>query len=378
MPAPNSSSSTSAPREGKSRSSQTSSRQKGSLRSTYVFTTRPPSSKGPPTPTSPPPVYPTLFKQPFQDPLECVLFVSIHRKLTALILTHILPLFAFCRVLCHAYNVKKLTIAIKANDDVPERVTMQVLHDTHTTPTHVLAILDTRRAAESKEAQSILYPLIVPIDADAFDKAFNNEIVRHYVRHTPTSPTTPQTMWSESTRTQVITLPTITTRVPHPPSLPLLVLFGQAPYLPLERMCEPTSPPMSPSSAYLTAECTSSLASSIPSPTHHRRTRSTSSNTRPSAHLSTGLLTTYLLPVAVIEEFPAAAAMADVMARTCSDDELAAYVMQNQGLWRNALLLAPQDSAIIEIVRTAWNVTAEARRLKDKMREGSQQQNKNQ
>lgn len=119
----------------------------------------------------------------------------------------------------------------------------------------------------------------------------------------------------------------------------------------------------SPSPSFLTADyCPPSLPG-----------RNRSSAIVRSSHLSTGLLTTYLLPVAVIEEFPAAAAMADVMARTCSDEELAAYVVQNQGLWRNALSLAPQDSAIIEIVRTAWNVTAEARRLREKMREDEMQ-----
>ena len=35
-------------------------------------------------------------------------------------------------------------------------------------------------------------------------------------------------------------------------------------------------------------------------------------------------------------------------------------------MWRNVLLLAPQDTRIVEIVRVAWNVTAEARKDRDR------------
>lgn len=63
--------------------------------------------------------------------------------------------------------------------------------------------------------------------------------------------------------------------------------------------------------------------------------------------------------------------MASVFARQASsdegdDDSLEAYFTLNQGMWRNVLLLAPQDTRIVEIVRTAWNVTADARKIRDR------------
>jgi hypothetical protein len=69
----------------------------------------------------------------------------------------------------------------------------------------------------------------------------------------------------------------------------------------------------------------------------------------------------------VIEEFPAFTLMAETFARM--DDALDARVVYNQGLWRNVLLLAPEDTRIVEIVRTAWNVTCEAHKGRERMRE---------
>lgn len=63
--------------------------------------------------------------------------------------------------------------------------------------------------------------------------------------------------------------------------------------------------------------------------------------------------------------------MSSVFARQAASDEgdddtLEAYFTLNQGMWRNVLLLAPQDTRIVEIVRTAWNVTADARKIRDR------------
>lgn len=270
----------------------------------------------------------------------------------------------------------KPTLAIKSKrDGVPDKVNVEILRASSPSNmvTHALVILDTPRGADSKQAQAVLYPIIVPINIDVFAKAFDNELIRQTHHATTTNPSTSSTRLSPNVmngkdilppraRTspsgpESIPLPTITTRVPHPPSIPLLVLFGLGPYLPV---CESTLSSLS-------------VSPSLPLLSDFTPTSRIGSATiqHPSAHMwCTGLLATYLLPVAVIEEFPAAAAMADVMARTCSDEELAAYVVQNQGMWRNALLLAPKDPAIIEIVRTAWNVTAEARRVRDRLREG--------
>ncbi|KAH0831263.1 hypothetical protein J3R83DRAFT_13897 [Lanmaoa asiatica] len=74
------------------------------------------------------------------------------------------------------------------------------------------------------------------------------------------------------------------------------------------------------------------------------------------------LLCCRLLPSEVISEFPALPAMAQLMGKLCSDRQLTDYVVFNQGLWKNILFLGPRDAGLVGIVRTAWNVTVEARR----------------
>ena len=59
---------------------------------------------------------------------------------------------------------------------------------------------------------------------------------------------------------------------------------------------------------------------------------------------------------------------------TDDDDALDARVVHNQGLWRNVLLLAPHDTRIVEIVRTAWNVTCEAHKERERMREARERE----
>jgi hypothetical protein len=76
----------------------------------------------------------------------------------------------------------------------------------------------------------------------------------------------------------------------------------------------------------------------------------------------TNLLAFHLLPPQVIEEFPNAAAMAQVMS-LLPEDEIQRRVKYNQGIWKNVLALGVRDSNIVELIKTAWNVTAEARRL---------------
>jgi hypothetical protein len=55
--------------------------------------------------------------------------------------------------------------------------------------------------------------------------------------------------------------------------------------------------------------------------------------------------------------------MAQSMSELCSNGRLAEYITFNQGLWRNILSLGPRDTQFIEMVKTAWNVTVEARRI---------------
>ncbi|KAG1872895.1 hypothetical protein DFJ58DRAFT_884713 [Suillus subalutaceus] len=111
---------------------------------------------------------------------------------------------------------------------------------------------------------------------------------------------------------QFVTLPVVPLLVPHAPSIPLLLLFG----LGLE-------------------------------------TRS-------------HLLCCRLLPAEVIGEFPAPPTMANIMATLCSDEQLREHYKFNHGLWKNILSLGPRDSHFIELARTAWNVTVEARRIRQR------------
>lgn len=65
----------------------------------------------------------------------------------------------------------------------------------------------------------------------------------------------------------------------------------------------------------------------------------------------------------VVEEFPNAAAMALILSHI-RDDQFDRTYRHNQGIWKNALALGIHDPSIEEIVHTAWNVTAEARRIR--------------
>ncbi|KAI0089438.1 hypothetical protein BDY19DRAFT_993045 [Irpex rosettiformis] len=368
------------------------------FRSTYVFTTRPNTAPGVSSSldlSEKPhrPVYPSVLKQPFSDALE---------------------------VLCQAFNVKKLSVALCAQDPVPSTIDMQLVdQDSYgaPSPTHALVVLDTPRTVESTGRQPVLYPLFVPINAVIFDQVFNSDLLRHY--HAAHKFVDPQPVIYHQTGS--IRLPTIVARVPHPPSLPLLVLFGLAPHLKLACLQKPAPrassipsvcivdtpltpitpsnslsiespsqsshrtrlpspkpphpsphPPLSPPSPATHSSNSNSNSSfsshSTPPTTPSTTATSFSSTKHPHQTLPTGLLTTYLLPISVIEEFPACTTMSEVFAHTAvsSDEQLQAYVTLNQGIWRNVLLLAPQDTRIVEVVRTAWNVTAEARKERDR------------
>jgi len=96
-----------------------------------------------------------------------------------------------------------------------------------------------------------------------------------------------------------------------------------------------------------------------------------------------------LLPLSVAEEFPSAAAMAQAMAMQCErenagivadsgDGESSAgggwrsldrYTVYNQGMWKNVLALGLQDSRVMSVVQTVWNVTAESRKILARQRE---------
>lgn len=185
-------------------------------------------------------------------------------------------------------------------------------------------------------------PLILPIDASLFCMKFGHDVARSLAAGLSIRAATPLIRRDRATGVQMITLPLIPMYVPHPPSIPHILLYGQN--LPIEH-----SPPHDP-------------------PNYSRPTtpRSTSSATGPRASPST--LATYLLPIPAIEEFPSAPAMAEVMARHCAEESLRDHVVFNQGLWRNVLLLAPTDLTLVDLARVAWNVTTEARKIRDRHR----------
>ncbi|EAU83995.1 hypothetical protein CC1G_13523 [Coprinopsis cinerea okayama7 len=148
-------------------------------------------------------------------------------------------------------------------------------------------------------------PLFLPIDANLFAKGFTVDTVT-IPSNSPSA--TPSTSPGGSL---VITLPVIPISVLHLPSLPLLLLYGMG----LE--------------------------------TQHNA------------------LAWRLLPSQVIEEFPNAATMAQILSRA-RPEQFDRIFLFNQGLWRNILSLGVQDSKVIELVQTAWNVTAEARKIRQR------------
>ncbi|KZT08105.1 uncharacterized protein LAESUDRAFT_75482 [Laetiporus sulphureus 93-53] len=256
--------------------------------------------------------YPTVMKRPFDDPHDA---------------------------LCRAFNVLKTVDVPKVmTDALPPTLSMRVLpHHPHAhalTPTHVLLVLDSHYAS-LPSTHATLHPplpppLALPINADLFAQRFASDL------RPPGAPPAPEPSWADAAHSQELTLPTIALCVPHPPSVPLLLLYG----LGLFATFEP----------YPSSDGTHGVSAS--------------------ATTSMGTLAAYLLPTHTIEEFPSAAAMADVLAMGCSDAELRAHALFNGGMWGNVLALAPRDGRIVEVVRTAWNVTAEARKMRERWRRG--------
>ena len=142
-------------------------------------------------------------------------------------------------------------------------------------------------------------PIIVPFSMPRFAQGFRTEL-------TP-APDEPATTYFATTQTA--TVPVVPLTVPHAASIPLLMLFG----LGLE--AEPN------------------------------------------------MLAARLLPPHVIEEFPNAAAMAQVLSQL-GDDLFNRVVRYNKGLWANVLALGLRDAQLTGLVQTAWNVAAEARRMR--------------
>lgn len=191
-------------------------------------------------------------------------------------------------------------VSLSPEDPVPPTMDVPVVREGTRMPTHLFVLSD-------GSSSGLTSPYVLaPVPADLFAQKFRSEVIPP-VR--PDSPS-PIPRNEPSSSKQIITLPVIPLTVPHAPSIPLLLLYalGLPPHM-------------------------------------------------------TGMAT-HLLPLEAIEEFPSAAAMSQAMARVCDESELRRYVAFNQGLWKNILALGPKDTQVIELVQTAWNVTAEARRMK--------------
>ncbi|TFK84371.1 hypothetical protein K466DRAFT_227650 [Polyporus arcularius HHB13444] len=262
------------------------------------------------------------------------------------------------------YNVAPVCFRLEGDGSVPQTVDMPLLHRSSSRPTHALAVLSSlgqppthtthglsvpsdhspigHRPPSPSSPSSPYTPLqadpyFLPIDATLFATKFGHDVARSLASVLPIKPASPLVRRDRSTGTQLVTLPLIPLYVPHPPSIPHLLLFGQG---------LPISPDQERSSD---------------TPNYSRPT-----SARPPSTPSTSTLATYLLPICAIEEFPSAPAMSEIMARQCTEEALRDYVVFTQGLWRNVLLLAPTDLAIVDLARVAWNVTAEARRLRER------------
>lgn len=177
---------------------------------------------------------------------------------------------------------------------------MQVVRDAHM-PTHVLA-------ATQSGQNSATPPLMLPIDRTLFEQAFPIEL---NIPPPPPGSTAPIPRYITSTNGQhlVVALPVVPITVPHARSLALLLLFGMG------------------------------------------------------LETDTNLLSWSLLPVNVVEEFPNAAAMALILSRH-PDEKFKSIYRHNHGIWMNTLALSLNNQRMYQLVQTAWNVTAEAHRIR--------------
>ncbi|KAG9308301.1 hypothetical protein JVU11DRAFT_12064 [Chiua virens] len=202
-------------------------------------------------------------------------------------------------LLCRRMNVGKTMLPPGAA--IPSTIDLPVLKDAHSyIPSHVLAVFDIPQS----DWEPSYSPILVPIHAGLHARDFRTRIIPQNA--TGTRPTISRI--SSQSGGHFVTLPVVPLHVPHAPSIPLLFLFA----LGLESRSQ--------------------------------------------------LLCCRLLPTEVISEFPALPTMAQLMGNVCSDRQLTDYIVFNQGLWKNILHLGPRDAGFVGIARTAWNVTVEARR----------------
>jgi hypothetical protein len=186
---------------------------------------------------------------------------------------------------------------------LPSSIDLPVLRDAHM-PSHVLAVIQSERS--SRGGTSIL----IPIDATLYDRGFRTELSLPQPPPGSLAPVPRAVSSSVSPTRMAVTVPLISLELPHLSSLPLLLLFG----LGLE--------------------------------------------TQPN------LLAYRLLPASVVYEFPDAAMMSSQLAQECTNEDFIPIYDRNCGIWRNSLSLGLKEGRIEEVIRLAWNVTGEARKLR--------------
>lgn len=187
-------------------------------------------------------------------------------------------------------------------DAIGSTFNMQVSRDAHM-PSHVLAVT-------SPDQNPSIPPVMIPIDITLFEQGFRLELDLPLPPPGSTAPI-PHTLTQGDSQILMVALPVHSLVVPHVTSLPLILLFGMR----LETQLN--------------------------------------------------LLAWSLLPVNVVEEFPNASLMALILSRV-PDDQFGRIYRHNHGIWKNTLALGFTDSKIDDVVHTAWNVTAEARRLRQR------------
>ncbi|EMD36787.1 hypothetical protein CERSUDRAFT_95058 [Gelatoporia subvermispora B] len=256
---------------------------------------------------------------------------------------------------------------------------MEVIHDSHVhPPTLALVILpgpSSDSPTDTSPPPSPAPVFVLPVNADLFVANFTAEIVQF----APSSQDALHPLpWRDpATRRRFVTLPAIPLYAPHPPSMPLLLLFGLGLHHKLTidppTPSSPTPPePLPPAPPAPTPAPAPVSPTTVPHPAPPDPPPSATppSPNRPALlpAPTTGAIATYLLPTAALGEFPAAPAMAGALLRASDDADLAARAIFNLGLWRNVLALGPHDARIAHTVRVAWNVTADARRTRPAQR----------
>ncbi|KAF8653653.1 hypothetical protein AX16_003805 [Volvariella volvacea WC 439] len=167
-------------------------------------------------------------------------------------------------------------------------------------PTHALALFQTGSDPDKPLA-------LLPIDINRWESGFRVELALPDTEPGTIMPV-PHRVPPDSDRL-FVALPVVRLTVPHVESMPLLLLFG----LSLE-------------------------------------TRS-------------NVMAWRLLPPNVIGEFPHAPTMAQVFAYA-EDDVFDTHHQFNLGLWKNVLALGLQNTRLVEMIQTAWNVTVEAKKIR--------------